>query len=120
MSKFTKKLLGGIDYNFIKEKRNLNYNYLVKQLQSINKLKLDIDDNIAPMVYPLLIHNDELRLHLINNKVYVPQWWRYLIEQLSDNDFEVELSKYLFPIPIDQRYTLKDMNEIVNIIIQGI
>lgn len=119
MSKFTQRLLGGIDYHSIKEKRKLNYNYLVKQLKNINELKLDIDDNVAPMVYPLLVHNDELRLHLINNKIYVPQWWKYLIEQLSDNDFEVELSKYLLPIPIDQRYSLRDMDEIVNIIICG-
>ena len=116
MSDFTRKIMGTIDYNRVKRIRSTNYNFLVDKLSNLNELNLIVNDNCSPMIYPLLVHDEELRKYLIENRVYVPQWWKYLIDKLDKNDFEVKLSRYLIPLPIDQRYTINDMNNIVNII----
>lgn len=116
MSDFTRIMMQFINYETVRVKRNKNFNYLVEQFADINDIKLKSNESTAPMIYPLLVYNDELRTYLIQKKIYVPQWWKYLIDTMKESDFEVELSKYLIPLPIDQRYSLEDMNDIVNII----
>ena len=72
------------------------------------------------MVYPLLVEDDQLRHVLIENKIYISQWWKWVLSNNNSNDFEKKLSKYLLPLPIDQRYDLKDMEMVAAIIIDNI
>lgn len=119
MSKLTQKILASIDYESIKIIRNKNFLHLDKELEKINQLsdRLTITTQ-TPMIYPLLVKDKNLREKLINNNIYVPQWWRYLIEELEKNTFESYLSSYLFPLPIDQRYNEEDMNTIADFILK--
>lgn len=57
------------------------------------------------------IYIDDVCQMLIMLLEYEGEFDTFNLSSNSGNDFEMELSKYLFPIPIDQRYTLKDMDE---------
>lgn len=75
----------------------------------------------VPMVYPLFLpsRSDEFRKQLVNRKIYVPQWWRYLNEEVESTEWELELTEHLFPLPIDQRYTEADMEALADLVFQA-
>ena len=117
MSALTYKILSSIDYEKVKLKRERNFLYLHGQFAVINKLKILQEQIIGPMVYPLWIEKDGLRDFLIQNKVYVPTYWSEVIDYVDDLKLvDVNVVKYLLPIPIDQRYEIFDMQIIVTII----
>ena len=123
MSQLTDAILRNVNYNQVKKRRRDNFEYLDKRLCKINELSDFIKHHLPsdiPMIYPLLIKNENLRSILISEHVYVPQWWKYLINSNLSNDFEKYLSKYLIPVPIDQRYTFEDMEMISKIIEKNI
>lgn len=118
MSKLTKKILDSIDYASIKEKRVINFNMLHKILGMSNQLKVSYYNETYPMVYPYLTRDKKLRNRLIENKIYIPQWWKYILDETCANTWEKELSEFLLPIPIDHRYTIDDMSFIASIIME--
>lgn len=116
MSKFTKKMLGSINYENVKQRRLENYWILFEGLKSINELNLVDSKMDVPMVYPLLIQDDHLRVKLIKNKIYVATYWPEIEKKCSNKEIEGYLQKYLLPLPIDQRYGENEMNRILKII----
>lgn len=106
MSELTTNLLRRIDYEQIICKRKENFVYLHSFLEGENSL---LFDTVTPaMVYPFLTKNGaELRNKLIKNKIFVARYWPGI---------ELNLVENLIPLPIDQRYTLADMTQIINII----
>lgn len=107
MSKLTRALLDNIDYAEIQEKRQKNYDYAAEVFASLNHLPEELlkrTPEQVPMVYPLLIENEELRHQLKAHQIYVGQWWKYLLDDPRASAWEKELSRYLLPIQIDQRY----------------
>lgn len=113
MSKLTQRILSSIDYPVIQQKRKDNFLELYNRLQDFNELDVNPKTD-TPMIYPLLVTNQKLRQMLIENKIYVPTWWRHVVELTDSNDFENRLTKYLIPLPIDQRYDKHDMYYISN------
>lgn len=120
MSVLTQRIMNGIDYMHIAEQRRQNFRVLHERLGSYNELAIDLQKDVVPMVYPLLITNKKLRQYLVKNKVYVSQWWKAVLDDLESNAFERRLSEYLLPLPIDQRYTENDMEEIARLVSEGI
>ena len=116
MSKITSYILGGVDYEYIKEKRRENYLTLYNEFYKINELDLPMLDDMVPMVYPLLVVNEKLREELVSMKIWIPQWWKYILEKYCPVFFEQRLCHYLFPLPIDQRYSSTDMKQIAHIV----
>lgn len=125
MSKFTRRVMESVDYQKNVNKRFENFNVYADLLGEKNELKNSGTINVnhpefAPMVYPLLIKNDELRRKLISNHIYVPQWWKKVEEDSMSNQWEKYLSEYLFPLPIDQRYDKEDMGFIADFVLDNI
>lgn len=123
MSNLTRGLLGSVDYERIKNVRIRNFRAIHYLLKDKNKLlgPFIYDEEIVPMVYPFLnSQNENLRQYLINNNVYVPQWWKWVLKEKKANRLEKELSNYLIPLPIDQRYSTNDMEMIVKIVNGGL
>jgi len=118
MSRFSQKVLQSIDYELVKEKRKNNFYYLNSKLNYLNKLKLCCSEDKVPMIYPLLYVDKDIRKQMVQEKIYIPQWWEYILWEEKSNGFEKDLSKYLLPLPIDQRYEINDMEEIVNKILK--
>lgn len=108
MSKLTHRILQSIDYNNIYKIRRHNWEVLHTLLGDINDFSLNLDAKQC-MCYPFLKEDNNLRRKLIENKIYVPTWWAHVPEQSDYAELETRLSKYVFVLPIDQRYTEDDM-----------
>ena len=115
MSRVTAALLGNIDYEGIRERRSRNYRVLCERFDDFNELKTDMKAG-SPMIYPLLLKDAGLRKCLVDIKIYIPQWWKIVIDHPKANEWEKYVSENLYPLPIDQRYTEQDMDELSRII----
>lgn len=118
MSNTTKRILDHIDYDKLIAIRRTNYSYLHDNLIKKNLLQLpDLDSFICPMVYPLMTNIDQyLRKELINNKIYVAKYWPNIEEWCSPDVLEYNLSQNLVCLPIDQRYNIREMDLILDMI----
>ena len=114
MSKLTKRILNSIDYEEVKDIREKNFRYLHKHLGSINKLEICIDNIQGPMVYPLYLNKEGIREYLIKNKIYVAIYWPNVFDYCKKESLEFDLAKNIIPLPIDQRYSISDMEIILN------
>lgn len=117
MSSLTHRILESIDYADVQRKRTDNFKTMHGFLSDYNELDISLVDINAPMVYPFLFDMDSLRGRLIENHIYIPQWWKYVLTNNKANLFEKKLSHYLIPLPIDQRYSLADIETIAQIVI---
>ena len=119
MSKFTRSMLQSIDYNNIKLKRERNFWYLHTHLASINQLSIVPLEVCGPMAYPLWTSRTNLREILKSNRIYIAKYWSEVLENPYCSEVDKQLTNELLPIPIDQRYTINDMNRIIEVILQG-
>lgn len=127
MSDLTRRILQSVDYEKVKQIRRRNFLYLHEKLKRLNQLDALAVRTTAdgyyrmqeevPMVYPFLYECDGLREHLVSHRVYVPQWWKWVAESEEAEEFERKLSRYLFALPIDQRYDEADMEQICRVIL---
>ena len=115
MPVLTKRILEGIDYREVIERRMKNFRVLHNILGITNRLKLD-DATMTPSVYPYLSSSKSLREKLLENKIYVSRFWKHVLTNELANKFEKDLAEYLIPLPIDQRYDEQDMQYIANMV----
>ena len=118
MSGNTKRILDHIAYDKVIAKRRDNFAFLHSALQERNGLHLpEVDSFVCPMVYPFVPRtNRNLRMELIDNKVFVAYYWPN-VSQLISYEIEYELGDRVVAIPCDQRYGEKEMNRFVSIIL---
>ena len=118
MSKLTHTILDGTDYEYIKDKRRQNFDIAHSLLSDVNQINplLYYDDSTIPMVYPLVIEDDNLIQRLFAAKHFQGHWWSYICEEQPKDCFESWISKYVIPITIDQRYGREELEYITNII----
>lgn len=122
MSRLTQRILSGIDYKAIKKMRRKNFILLHHRLRNQNRLSSLIEsvyeqDSFVPLCYPLMCdHAELLRNRLIEEKIYVPQYWPELRDSLELNDFERRFVHQIACLPIDQRYGEAEMQKIMRII----
>ncbi|WP_158860038.1 hypothetical protein [Lunatibacter salilacus] len=121
MSKLTHKLLQSIDYKSIKNKRKNNFNLANNLFSYFNEFDFSVlkSDEAIPMVYPLVIRDESLMVKLQNKNIYTGRWWNHVLRHNGSNEFEGFLSRFMLPIPIDQRYgnhefeyILKQLNDL--------
>ena len=112
MSKLTINLLRTIDYAKVKDIRMQNYLFLMQNLAEFNELNPIVTKGL--FMYPLYVDNGEVvRKKLQKNKIYVPCLWPNVVDDCNDNTIEGKMARNIVPLPIDQRYNLKDMEYIV-------
>ena len=116
MSKLTQRIMQGIDYKTIAEKRRVNFRMLHEALGDQNNLGLQLEDDAVPMVYPYLTSTKGFRERLIENKVFVARYWPNVLEWTTKDDIEYLLAYQMQPLPIDQRYRKTEMDRIIDII----
>jgi len=117
MSNLTKSLLGDIDYNWAKERRNRNFNFLHQHLKEYNQFEwlnqLQID---GPLVYPFYSFDEGLRAYLIKYKIFVATYWPNVLVWTEEDSIEYQLTNNVVYLPIDHRYNEEDMRQIINTI----
>lgn len=116
MSKLTQRMMQGIDYEEAAQRRRANYQLLHEALCKENNLELPLEDDAVPMVYPYLVPEKGLREKLIENKIFVARYWPSVMACTTPDDIDFLLAYQMQPLPIDQRYTDKEMEEICKII----
>lgn len=118
MSPLTRRILSSIDYSDVHRIRKNNINRLHKRLSVFNQFDVDLSSE-TQMYYPLLTDKFELRERLITQNIYIPTWWRHVPDLMKneENAIEVKLSKYMLMLPIDQRYTTSDMDDLADVVI---
>lgn len=116
MSKITQFIMSSICYKSVADRRISNYTYLHDNLGSSNMLSVDLERKNVPMVYPFLSDDINLRKKLIDNKVYVASYWPNVQSWCNAESLENTLSQLLLPLPIDQRYSIDEMNFIVSVL----
>ena len=113
MSKLTQRILNQINYDEVMKIRNENFLYLHQHLSEYNEIKINTDNIKGPLVYPFLLSRNKLREDLIKNKIYVATYWQEVLNKVEENSFESKLARSLLPLPIDQRYSVTDMDVII-------
>lgn len=118
MSKIALSILQSLNYDVIKSRRCRNFKYLHDSLAAVNGLSNAITNCVCPMVYPYYTDNAEkIRTHLIDNQIFVAQYWPNVVEWCNTNDIERTLSLHILPLPIDQRYDEEDMERMLKFIL---
>lgn len=116
MSNLTKRLMCAINYKEVAEKRRRNFEHIHLILSNTNILPMNLSSNAVPLVYPYYIKlGAELKKNLIQNKIFVPTYWPNVKEWIA-NGHEVDLVDNLVCLPVDQRYSFKEMDRIIEII----
>ena len=116
MSKLTERILSSIDFDSVSKKRLDNFMYLHERLGVNNLMNIDLKNiAFAPLCYPFRTHDVLLKKRLIDNRIFIPTYWTDAVSRLSDEWSWLMIWNCL-PIPIDQRYGLKEMERIVSII----
>lgn len=100
-----------LNYEYIIQKRNANYNYLFDLLK--DKFNLVNRAKTTPFMLPIFIENrDEVQLKLAKKGIFTQVIWPINEEQKECSiDSKIHANTILC-IPIDQRYDLYDMNRI--------
>ncbi len=119
MSKIANKLYSSVNIEKVKERRLHNANYLLKlmKMEGLSPI-LPLSDGHVPLFIPILIKNrDAVRREMFKKEIYCPVHWPLdgLYLQRGKIMSEQELS-----LIIDQRYTCKEMDEIIAILIKYI
>lgn len=117
MSKLTQRMMQGIDYESVAQRRRANYQMLHEALGKDNNLELSLEDDAVPMVYPYLLPVKGLREKLIDNKIFVARYWPNVLEWTTKGDIDYLLACQMQPLPIDQRYSEEEMNNILKVLI---
>ncbi len=115
MSPATEAFITTFDFEKTRLARERNFLYLHNHLGNLNNLPLpDIRNLCGPLCYPFIVPNNGLRKKLIEESIFVPTFWPGL--NVENDTYEAYLVQNLLPLPIDQRYELKDMQRIIEII----
>ena len=113
MSKLTQRMMQGIDYEAVAQRRRANYQLLHEALGKENNLELPLEDDAVPMIYPYLVPIKGLREKLIENKIFVARYWPNVLECTTPNDIDYLLAFQMQSLPVDQRYGEGEMIRIM-------
>ncbi|EHP89552.1 hypothetical protein [Methanotorris formicicus] len=115
------EILQNLNINKLLSKRKENLNYFYNNLNNevikplFEKTKVE-----SPFFMPILFKNEKIRetyrKKLIEFKIYPPIHWELPNDVPRKFRYEHELSKNILSLPIDQRYGLKEMKCIVNLL----
>lgn len=112
MSRLTQRILQGVDYSLIAGKRKENFKRMQEFLGDINRLSLVERHDGVPQCYPFWAPRatgQKLKEELLKERVYIPTLWKECREICENGSLEVEWTNDLLCLPIDQRYSVEDM-----------
>jgi hypothetical protein len=115
MSKLSEYLLSNIDYEDAMEKRKANYSYVHNRLKGMNLFDASFHVGGVPMCYPLLPTNIINTQTLAADNIFIPSFWKDTHNRNMEG-FEIEkkLTTHLLPLPVDQRYSITEMDILCN------
>ena len=119
MSKLTRNILHGVDYQLVRTRRTENFRFLNERLKSINNLK--VKNVEGAFMYPLMIEDaQKVKKMLLEHKIYIPTLWPNVVNDLPHDWWEWKLANNVLPLPCDQRYSTHDMEILVKTLRRGL
>lgn len=116
MSEFSHILLVNYNVQRIIAKRYNNYKILQNNLKQYKILLYD-ENPKCPFSCPIIVENrDELRKYLIKNKIYCAVHLPIVTEDLLKRETVPKIKETIMSLPIDQRYSEKEMKHLIDII----
>jgi hypothetical protein len=120
MSALSERLLGGVDYPAVRERRLRNFAALHDALSAHNCLTpfLSPKDAEVPYCYPLLSSTSVPWSTLWNQGVFAPRLWAEVPKRSNARQFAREsmLADRLLPLPIDHRYGSEDIARLAAVV----
>lgn len=116
MSALSESLLSLVDFQVVRRRRQENYAHLHGSLKSSNRLPAEVLSTLSdtvPFCYPYLPPRDVDRQSLWRRQIYVPILWRECLHRSEGFAWEKRLSGELLALPVDHRYSIDDMNLIL-------
>lgn len=116
ISDFTKRIMGNIDTNAVKKRRQKNAAVINEQLRELD-LKVLIDPPVgkAPLFIPVYLGNrDEVRRSLFEKRVFLPVHWRVNTKYAKYMQKGADLAAHELSFIVDQRYCERDMIRTIN------
>ncbi|MEX0597314.1 MAG: hypothetical protein WD512_12540 [Candidatus Paceibacterota bacterium] len=118
MSIVSELLLSNISFEEVRNTRNKNFQFYLQKFSSINQL--DVENSKDCFCYPLLLNKRIDKKELYKCGLFVPSLWNDVLTRKNADDFPLEskFSAEILPLPIDHRYTPKDLDILVEKIFQ--
>jgi hypothetical protein len=112
MSRISQNVLGAIDYEKVRSRRNDNFMHLEQRLSNSNLL--DIRTPEGPFCYPYYMENGlEVKTKLAEKKIYIPTLWPNVLTDSLADTLAYDYAAKILPLPCDQRYDIADMDRII-------
>lgn len=120
MSAFSCKSMAKTNWEEIEKVRKSNFLCLFKGLsgkQTIRTIYDESDLTTAPLYFPIYC-DDRISVQntLAEHRIYAPVLWPMYNETLLIDDDASYIYQHLLAIPVDQRYTTGDMQEIIEVL----
>ncbi len=121
MNLMSKEILEKIDIKKIKTKRQNNYNYLLYELQKYHDITPVLGEctrDVTPLFIPIYYNGkrERLQTYLAYNGIYCPVIWPKPSQIIIEDDLTRSLYEKMLCIPIDQRYGVDEMKEIIRVL----
>lgn len=121
MSQYSRERLYSVDWDAIKESRNINYKCLVSLIKNLEEVEViipDIDNDVVPLYCPIYVKNkrNELRIYARRQNIMLPVIWP--IPPMLDKCLTEEcewIYNHILALPCDQRYSVEDMEKIYRV-----
>jgi hypothetical protein len=117
MSVTTQKFIKTYDFEKHKLIRDRNFLFLHHYLGKHNEFGIiDPAAVCGPLYYPFLVSSKTLKHALVSHKVYVSTLFPDITKAVPTDSYENYLAHHLLRLPVDQRYSIADMQRILDLI----
>lgn len=115
ISRMSTIVQANLDRDELIRKRRENFTYLSDNLKGIVEAVFTLEQENVPLYFPILVEDrTSYQKHLVQNAIYAPVVWPKDDKQPKQCDGAENAYEHLLCIPIDQRYSLDDMERIVS------
>lgn len=122
MSRVSRTMWGQLDAASIVCARRANYAVLasgMSRLRCLHLLEEALPQGVCPLGCPVVSpYRDDLRIFLTSHSVYCPIHWQLPDEVKTGFPVSQSLSATILTLPCDQRYTTRDMDRVVSLLME--
>lgn len=118
MTQLSKNILADMEWHRWAILRRRNAEVIVEGLKQLGITPIvDVEENHVPLFVPIRIENrDRVRKAMFSNNIFLPVHWPVEVEYKDRLKRGSDLAKHELSIIVDQRYTVGDMKQILNIL----
>ncbi len=110
ISLLSESLLAQVPYDEVRGRRQRNFKFLHRELGSHNALAADLGESGDAFCYPFLPAVPLAKDVFHARRFFIPSLWSDTLNRgVAGFELEKSLSRELFPLPVDHRYTDKDL-----------